>query len=404
MKVLNLANVAGLNRGGGVHEVAYNYWSYQNKLDIQSHLWFPGSSNEKENLNIPADLKELMQPLPTYFHPDYGTVKNLSNLIHSLSNFDVIHQHGIWLPISNLAQKAGSKYKIPIIIQPHGYLEPYALQMSKFKKRISYYLFEKKNLELCRLLVACSDKERISLEKLFPNKDIAVIPNGIPKDFIEQSVFSDYFAHNRFHGKQNLLFFSRIHPSKGLSRLITIFSKLDKNISKNWNLIVAGIGEENYIGELRNLAANLNISDVVFFEGAKFGQEKIDILSSADLFILPTFSENFGIVIAESLSRGVPAITTQAAPCKILEDNKCGFWVNDDNVGIKMGLEQAMQLSQLELKNMGERGKKLVNETFVWENIIKQTVDLYKWVIDGGDIPAFIYKGNKSSHKTIIFK
>jgi len=396
MKILNFANVIGKERGGGVHEVAYNFWGFQNQLNIESHLWFPGTEDEKNGLIDNQVSPEYLRALDTYLNPSLGLVKNSTRLLKELSTFDIIHQHGIWLPISYLTKKSYSKNKVATIIQPHGYLKSYSLGLSKNKKKIAYYLFEKHNLELCKVLVACSNEERDELRWFFPNKDIAVIPNGVTQIFVQQKSNTNYFSKKKFKGKRNLLFLSRIHPSKGLNRLIQIFSELDKKIIKIWNLVIAGVGEDNYINELKHLAIKLKVSDSVFFEGPKFGQEKVDILSSADVFILPTFTENFGIVVAESLSRGTPVITTEGAPWSILEENKCGFWVKNTNIGISEGLKHALQLPHSELALMGEKGKILIKRNFIWENIIQKTIVLYKWVIEGGDVPEFVSKGNRA--------
>ena len=112
-----------------------------------------------------------------------------------------------------------------------------------------------------------------------------------------------------------------------------------------WNLIIAGSGEKTYLNKLKDLAVSLNISENIFFEGPIYGSQKVNIISSSDLFVLPTFSENFGIVIAESLSRGVPVITTKAAPWKILNERNCGLWVDNTSEGIYKGLETAFNWS-----------------------------------------------------------
>lgn len=403
MKVLHLSNVIGKKRGGGVHEVAFNFWNYQNSGGMDSTLWFPGTQSEAHELLPESIVPERLEALRTYLRPDYGLLKEFKILYGNLGKYDIIHQHGIWLPISCLTLKAKRRNHQKTIIQPHGYLEPYSLTVSKFKKKLSYWLFEKKNLENCDLLVACSGQEMHNLRKYFPNKDIAVIPNGISRKFFDHQPTSDFFKEERFRNRKNLLFLSRIHPTKGVDRLLSIFSNISRTIGGEWNLVIAGMGEPDYIQVLMQKTEDLKIADRVFFVGPIYGQDKINILCSADLFILPTFTESFGIVVAEALSKGLPAITTKSAPWAVLEEYDCGLWVEDNDDAIKIGLEKAMTLPTEQLRKMGENGKNLVSEKFVWENIIRQTIDLYDWVLRGGVRPSFVYKGNTGEKEKSIF-
>ena len=402
MKILNIANVAGTKRGGGVHEVVYNFWRIQNNLGYSSDLWFPGYKEEEIELVKDSNFDNV-KALDTYFHPSKSFLKEFKRLLTEMNDYNIIHQHGIWVPISKLTFEANKRYKSIVIIQPHGYLEPYSLNMSRLKKKLAYYLFEKSNLERAKLLIACSYEEYLNLKVIFPSKDIAIIPNGVSEDFYTANSENDYFNNDKYLGRKNILFLSRIHPLKGLVRLLEAYAIIDQEIRKNWNIIIAGIDQDNHSQELQKIAKNLNISNFVYFEGEKFKEEKVNIMSSADLFILPTFSENYGIVVAESLSRGVPVLTTKAAPWSLLEKENCGFWANNSQEGIKIELERAMLLSKEELKLMGENGKKIAKNYFLWTGIVHKTIKLYSWLINGGVKPNFVFLGNKSLKNQSVF-
>jgi len=403
MKILNIANVAGTKRGGGVHEVVYNFWTIQNCIGFDSDLWFPGFKKEESDL-IAESNNVKVKALKTYFHPSKSILKNFGKLLSQVNEFDIIHQHGIWVPISKLTLEANKKYNGIIVIQPHGYLEPFSLNMSKGKKMLAYFLYEKKNLEYARLLLACSFEEYLNLRELFPSKDIAVIPNGVSKDFYNSKSNRDYFKKNIYMRRKNMLFLSRIHPLKGLARLLKAYAILDKSISENWNIIIAGIDQNNHTNELKQIAKELKILDRVYFEGEKFKDEKINIMSSADLFVLPTNTENYGIVVAESLSRGVPVLTTKGAPWSLLEKESCGFWVENSIAGIKIGLEKAFLLTKDELVFMGSNGKRIAKEYFLWESIVHKTIELYTWLLEGGEKPNFVYLGESKIKNKNIFR
>lgn len=398
MKVLNLANVAGLNRGGGVHEVAFTYFKLQNKNEVDSHLWFPGYQSEVEELRSECKKRKNVKGLDTYFNPNYGLLKNISGYKKDLHSFDIIHQHGVWLRNSELSIYGG-KNNIPIIIQPHGYLEPYSLNMSSFKKRVMYNLFEKINLSNSSLLVGCSVREVKHLKYLFPNKDIAILPNGVWHSFLTHPV-----TKTPDKIKNRLLFLSRIHPSKGIERLLLAFSKLKEKTINDWEIVIAGAGDINYIKSLEKKIFELNINNSVVFYGAVFGDEKIKLFDSSDLFVLPTYTENFGIVVAEALARSIPVLTTEGAPWEMLTEMNCGFWVENNQKGIDKGLSMALSLPRKELKIMGENGKRFVELNYVWENIGIKTIEMYRWIIgDINYVPDFITLGDKSLKERKIY-
>ena len=406
MKILNFANVAGKIRGAGVHEVAYSFFKIQNDLNIDSHLWFPGYLNEEKELQSDLKLKNKskVKALKTYFNPNYGFLKSKSSIKEELLTFDLIHQHGIWLPMSTLSSYAKKITKKPLIIQPHGYLEPYRLDLSLTKKKISYFLFEKKNLELADLLVACSTVEYKNLRILFPNKDIAIIPNGVPESFVNRLSKSNYFKNPKYKGRKNMLFLSRIHQLKGLERLLKVFSTLDIETTKDWNLVIAGLGEKKYIDSLKMLTKSLNLTNKVFFEGPVFNDDKINIMSSADFFILPTYNENYGIVIAESLSRGVPALTTKGAPWNLLNEKYCGVWVDNDVKGIEKGLKKVLSMSNDDLDILKQNCIYVSKEYFLWEKIVPKTIELYKWLLGySNEKPKFVHLGDKKESNSSIF-
>jgi glycosyltransferase involved in cell wall biosynthesis len=403
MKILNIANVAGIKRGGGVHEVAYNFWRIQNKIGYNSDLWFPGYKQEQLDLISDSGF-DTVRALDTYFHPSTSLLKNFRMLLSEMNEYNIIHQHGIWVPISKLTLEANKNHKGIVIIQPHGYLEPYRLNISKFKKKLAYYFYEKNNIEQAKVLVACSNEEYLNLKNMFPSKDIAIIPNGISEEFYKHESKKDYFKNNKYSGRKNILFLSRIHPLKGLKRFLKVYADIDHKISKSWNIIIAGIDQDNHTVELKEIVNDLNLCQNVYFEGEKFNSDKVDIMSSANLFILPTYNENYGIVVAESLARGVPVLTTKGAPWSLLEKEKCGFWVDNSNNGIKNGLEKAMLLSEHDLKLMGENGRNIAKQYFLWDSIVHKTIELYKWLLDGGEKPDFIYLGDSQMKDENIFK
>jgi len=400
MRVLNFANVAGKIRGGGVHEVVYSFFRIQNTLNIDAHLWFPGFKSEEEELqsDLKIEDKEKVKALDTFFNPNFGLLKSNSTVKKKILNYDIIHQHGIWLPISKLSTFA-KKHGKHLIIQPHGYLEQYSLGMSTLKKKIMYYLFEKRNLTACSILVGCSKREVENIRELFPNKDIALIPNGVFREFIEAPIIF-----KKKKEKKKILYLSRVHPSKGIERMLIGFASLPEKIKSKWEINIAGNGDLLYIKKLIEFSKDLQIIDSVHFLGSVFKKDKIELIDNCDLFILPTYTENFGIVVIEALARSVPVLTTKGAPWEDLLKNNCGFWVENTQNGINEGMLEALSCKKEKLTEMGKNGKKMVVKNYVWEDITLKTIELYKWLFEEiNEKPAFVFSGDKSKKNPNIF-
>lgn len=309
------------------------------------------------------------------------------DLTHFLkeSKFDILHGHGIWLmPVHNMVQVANSK-NIPYIITPRGMLHPWALNVKKWKKRIAYLLYQKKDLKRASCLQATSAIEAQYFQKLGFNKPIAVIPNGIdlsefnlyPKKIIEKQKFT-------------LLFLSRVHSQKGIEILIEAWQKIAKTLRQNWQVEIAGNGDKNYINSLQKLIDKKGLSEEIKIIGPQFGEAKLATYHRADLFVLPTYSENFGIVVAEALACGLPVITTKGTPWVDLNTRNAGWWIDIGTRPLAETLSIALSLSEAERHQMGQNGRQLVEENYSIETVAIQTIELYNWILGKREIPSFV--------------
>ncbi|MEZ7498682.1 glycosyltransferase [Flavobacterium sp. Arc3] len=283
---------------------------------------------------------------------------------------DLVHVNGIWSPQNWGFQKVAQELGIKVILSPHGMLEPWILAQNPWKKKLGLFLYQKKAIERADCLHATALMEAENIQALGFKNPIFIIPNGI--DLRDVKEIKDYY------GSQKVVFLSRIHPKKGIELLLEAWRNSNTD---GWTLEIAGNGDENYIENLTQSAQDLkNVS----FVGAKFGEAKWDFLRSADVMLLPTYSENFGIVVAEALAVGVPVITTQGTPWEDLEVHHCGWWIHLSVFNIKLTLEEIMRMSASQIKNMGDNGQHLVRDKYEIKAIAIKMNELYQHLLNNG--------------------
>lgn len=187
------------------------------------------------------------------------------------------------------------------------------------------------------------------------------------------------------------MFLSRIHPKKGIEMLIEAWLRLDPRIKTGWQIEIAGNGDPIYIETLQRTIDEKGLRKEIQIIGPQFGEDKLATYQCADLFVLPTYSENFGIVVAEALACGIPVITTKGTPWEALNTRNAGWWIDIGAEPLVKALKQAMKLSEQELQQMGQNGRKLVEENYSIESVASKMVRLYDWILKGGEKPEFVY-------------
>jgi glycosyltransferase involved in cell wall biosynthesis len=294
---------------------------------------------------------------------------------------DLLHVHGLWMPACFLASRVARQQGIPLVITPHGMLEPWAWRYHAWKKRPVWWLCEQRNVRAAAVLHATAQAEVAGLRQLGVTNPIAMIPNGValPAETAHQRVAGD--------GCRTILFLSRIHPKKGLLHLVAAWQRARV---AGWRVVVAGPDPDGHLAEVRQAAQQAGVAADFDFPGSVYGDDKWRLYREADLFILPTFSENFGVVVAEALGMGVPVITTKGAPWQSLEEERCGWWVDVGVDPLAEALRQAMALTDAQRQTMGARGAAMVRNRFSWERIGKEMATVYDWVLGRADRPECV--------------
>lgn len=305
--------------------------------------------------------------------------------------FDLVHQHGIWMANSRVTNRWRQTWCRPTVLAPHGALETYVLQISRWKKQLATLVYEAQNLRKATCLHAASASEARSFRRYGLTQPIAVIPNGVSDRWLLSTSDAERFRKEFGIARERriLLFLSRVHPKKGLPLLFEALAQLRSELG-DWLLVIAGADEVGHRLELEQLARQLGINQWVQFVGPLFGERKRDAFGAAEVFVLPTHSENFGIVVAEALGVGLPVLTTRGAPWEELTRQRCGWWTDIHSDALREALVQIIRLPAVELAAMGARGRELVATHYTWRNAAEKTMLLYKWLLSQGTQPDFV--------------
>lgn len=383
MKILHLSNVVG-KFGGGVAQVVQALLFNQFKLGRNPELWFLGNKSQEteliDTLDIQANalcaIENQFLRLPYFFRK----LRNVKD------KHVVVHQHGIFLPISLLSLTA--RRNVKVIISPHGYLEPEKLKVSRVKKELVLALFERKNLKTAHCLIACSKKEAVSLREFGLSQPIVILPNGVSDSLLREdlSIRGNPDIKRKYGIKIDtkvLLFLSRIHPFKGLSLFLkSILTIKDDFIRNGWIFVISGIDELNHEAELQAFVKENDMESIVKFIGPQYKKDKINIFDAADCFILPSRGENFGIAVIEALARGLPVITTTATPWEELLTNNCGWWVPRAQKDFVGAILELFSKDKRRLMEMGQNGIELVAKKYTWSDVTRQSLCVYEWVLN----------------------
>ena len=302
----------------------------------------------------------------------------------------LLHDNGLWLPTSHSAARVARAMRIPFIISPRGMLTPWALRFHGFKKRLAWFLYQLRDLKSARVLHATSLQEAQEFRALGLRQPIAVIPNGVvlpagvPKSDLQSPTFGSRTP--RF-GLRTALFVSRIHPKKGLLDLVEAWRSVRP---EGWRMRIAGGDENGHLVEVQAELRKHKMEKCFEFVGEVPDDKKWELYRSADLFVLPTKSENFGIVIAEALACGLPVITTCGTPWEELRQHRCGWWIEMGPEPLAATLREAMSLTDDRRREMGERGRQLIISKYTWPPIARQMKSVYEWVLGNGPKPACV--------------
>ncbi|THD77668.1 MAG: glycosyltransferase [Phenylobacterium sp.] len=289
---------------------------------------------------------------------------------------DVIHDNGVWLPHNHALARLAAARATPRIVSTRGMLEPWALRHKRWKKSLAWRAYQRRDLRAARLHHATSEAEAENLRRMGLGVAVDMIANGVdlPAPPAEAPRRGEA-------GVRTAMFLGRIYPVKGLPALIEAWARVRP---AGWRLEIAGPDEAGHQAEVAHLAAKAGLGEVVSFVGPLEGRAKAAALNAADLLVLPSHSESFGMVVAEALAHGVPVLTTTAVPWPGLAQAGCGWRVEPTPDGLADGLRRALACDRATLRRMGARGRELVAADYGWDGVAARFLAAYARLAAGG--------------------
>lgn len=291
----------------------------------------------------------------------------------------IIHNHSLWMMPNVYPGIVARQHNVPLVISPRGTLSVWARQRGSVVKRLFWPLVQKPALAATVCFHATAESEYDDIRRLGFRQPVAIVPNGVDIP----TAMSKHDGNSRV-----LLFLGRVHPKKGLDMLLPAWQAVQDRFP-DWRLLIVGPDNDGYLNKMRQLAADLRLKRTEFM-GALKGSQKWEAYQHAELFVLPTYSENFGMTVAESLAAGVPAIVSKGAPWAGLMKNKAGWWIDIGLDPLVNCLKEALALPPHTLKEMGQQGRSWMVEEFSWRRLGQQMSETYHWILFGGPKPEWV--------------
>ena len=379
MKILH--TISGLNiSSGGPTSCTYNLIKGLRDEGIEAdiHTLMPRDDSDK----IIAD-DSFIKALPNDARTPLVYSSNFRRYLSSHIGYDLYHANGLWTCPTHFTAEIAKKQNKPCVIAPHGMLYPQALQVSAWKKKIVSTVFQRKDLETASCLQATCMAELEHIRAFGLNNPVAVIPNGLVID-------DSLEIRKTSNSVRRFAFVGRLNRIKNVDLLLSAWSKLGDK-TRNCELLIIGDGDTAYKKELEEFATANKLNNVRFL-GFIMGKDLQKLVHSIDFQILPSKSENFGMVVPEALIQGAPVIASKGTPWSDLETFDCGWWVDNDIDTLISTLLIAINLSEQDRLGMGERGRTLVLRHYSIKSVSLRMKQLYEWLVYKNIKPEYVYE------------
>src|SRR5258708_7378677 len=300
--------------------------------------------------------------------------------------------HGLWMYPTVAALAWHRRTGRPFIVNPHGMLNDWAVKNSRWKKRIAGWCYQNAGLRQAACIRALCPSEAKSIRAYGLRNPVCVIPNGIDLP-AACPAWPPPWSGRIESGKRVLLYLGRLHPKKGLLNLLRAWAELRSlgwPEAGDWELAIAGWGQNGHEAELKTLAHELGLGRSVHFLGPQFGEAKASAYHHADAFVLPSAGEGLPMVILEAWAHSRPVLMTPA--CNLQEgfDAEAAIPIDTGVHNIIGGLEVLFSMSEQERRALGARRPQFVATHFTWPAIAAATGAVQEWILGFGPKPSCV--------------
>lgn len=350
-----------------------------------SVAWSPDESNDViEREGLAWQRYRLVGPRPIGFSPAlFAALRDGRG-----GEDSILHLHNLWNGVAVAAYLAARRSDRPLVVSPRGSLYPWSLAQGRSRKRLAWRVFQKRALDSAAFVHVTEELELHRARELGITAPVAVVPNCVeqlPVDMLERWLDK---RERRPAGRRVFLFLSRVHKKKGADLLLRAWAR-SAAASRGGVLKIVGPAEPGYRSTLDGLVAQLGIGKSVEFMGMLRHQLREAEFLAADVFVLPSHTENFGVAIVEALARGLPVLTTTGTPWPAIRVRGAGWWIELSVDNIVAALDDAATRSRAELRGMGENGAAIARE-YGCDRQAERMAAAYEWV-RGGDRPSFLH-------------
>jgi glycosyltransferase involved in cell wall biosynthesis len=332
------------------------------------------NADEGKVLNVPLGVSTLEEGVEIFYYPAqkviFGNVVSCPMhraLKHRVQNVDLVLIHSLYQFTSTVAAHLCRKFRVPYVVRPHGIMDPKLARRRRWLLKWAYIqLFEKRNLN-CAAAIQYSSRMEDEMARHFiqVKSPSLLIPEGVSLKPFEKlpnrGNFRDKYP--EMAGKSLILHLGRIHQKKGLDLLVEAFSRVAAR-RDDVHLVLAGSGDKGYVMQITKMLHDLDVFDRTTITGQLDEDEKLAILRDADIFVLASYGENFGISVVEAMACGLPVIISDKVGIwsEILEAN-AGTVTKCQPEEIADAIENLLNDSGLRMA-MGQRGKTIACDKF----------------------------------------
>lgn len=372
MKILFfIRGKANPNRANGVNQVVYELVRTMTTFGHEVHVVGLSTGNNVEYEKVARGNFEV-EVYKSFLGACFDRIKAL------IKECDVVHLHAVWdyrnVQIGKYCKKANKPY---VVTAHGGYVRQAMLKASYLKKLFFHKLFSKNLYESAAFIHALTYEESTEILNMCPKSNVKVVPNGV-----NYRLYQNICYQARNNDIITIGFLGRVSKEKNLHSLINAISLLPNDLATKINLKIIGPYDSNdsYFKKLKQLVDDHKLSNIVYFVGSKFSDEKIDSLLQLDLYVHPSLIEGFSISILEILSLGIPSIITRTSNMSYYY-NSNSFLMAEPTANDLARAIAEMISHRNEWNVFSSNARKLVQQHLTWESVTSQLCQEYSNII-----------------------